>query len=175
LCYALDYGRYVEEVPLQWQNVSFWPPEWLQVILGWKDNETARKRHETCTLWPKINGNLIRCHLQGFGQNPENCPRCRKSCAIAHENGPKRTFSRSHKIQNRLTRRPTRWCYALNYGGYVEEGPLQWRNVWFLPPEWLQVIVCWKGNEMARKRHWTCTLWPKTQWKPHKMSSTRIW
>jgi hypothetical protein len=67
------------------------------------------------------------------------------------------------------------WCHALNYGRYVEEGPLEWRNVSFCPPEWLTVILGWKGNEMARKRHGTCTLLPKNQWKPHKMWSTRIW
>jgi hypothetical protein len=46
------------------------PPEWLTVILGWKGNETARKRHGTCTYGPKTNANLIRSHLQGFGKNP---------------------------------------------------------------------------------------------------------
>jgi hypothetical protein len=111
LCYALDYGRYVEEVPLQWQNVSFWPPEWLQVILGWKDNETARKRHGTCTLWPKNQWKPHKMSSTRIWSKSErfrkNCPRCRKSGAIAHENGPKQTFSRSHKIWNRLARRPT--------------------------------------------------------------------
>jgi hypothetical protein len=67
------------------------------------------------------------------------------------------------------------WCYDLKYGRYVEKKPLEWRNVSFCPSEWLTVILGWKGNETARKRHGTCTLWPKNQWKPHKMSSTRIW
>jgi hypothetical protein len=57
-CYALSYGRYVEERPLQWRNVSFWPPEWLQVILGWKGNETTRKRYGTCTLRHKNQSNV---------------------------------------------------------------------------------------------------------------------
>jgi hypothetical protein len=50
--------------------VSSWPPEWLQLILGWKGNETARKGMERVPYGPQINGNLIRCHLQGFGKNP---------------------------------------------------------------------------------------------------------
>jgi hypothetical protein len=37
----------------------------------------------------------------------KNCPRCRKSSAIAHENRPKRTFSGKNKIRIRLARRPT--------------------------------------------------------------------
>jgi hypothetical protein len=60
---------------------------------------------------PKINGNLIKCHLQGFCDNSggfrKNWPGCRKSCAIAHENRPKRTFSGKNKIRIRLAQRPT--------------------------------------------------------------------
>jgi hypothetical protein len=41
----------------------------LIVILGWKGNETARKRHGT-PYGPKTIGNLIRCHLQGFAKIP---------------------------------------------------------------------------------------------------------
>jgi hypothetical protein len=41
------------------------------------------------------------------GRFPKNWPGCRKPCAIAHENRPKRTFSRKNKIGTRLARRPT--------------------------------------------------------------------
>jgi hypothetical protein len=95
-CYALNYGRYVEQGPLEWRNVSFCPLEWLTVILGWKGNETARKRHGMCTLWPK---NQWKPHMMSStriwkksGRFRKSWPGCRKSCAIAHENGPKRTF-----------------------------------------------------------------------------------
>jgi hypothetical protein len=40
------------------------------------------------------------------GWFPKNWPRCRKPCAIAHENRPKRTFSGKNKIRARLARRP---------------------------------------------------------------------
>jgi hypothetical protein len=56
---------------------------------------TARKSHGTCTLWPKTNGNLIRCHLQGFGKNSggfEKVDPGAENRVLAHENGPKRTF-----------------------------------------------------------------------------------
>jgi hypothetical protein len=59
---------------------------------------------------PKINENLIRCHLQGFGKKPggfEKIVSGAENRVLAHENGPERTFSRSHKIRIRLTRRPT--------------------------------------------------------------------
>jgi hypothetical protein len=44
-----------------------------------------------------------------------------------------------------------RWCCALNYGRYVEEGPPEGRN----SPFWLlfeQVILGCKGTLMGRKR-----------------------
>jgi hypothetical protein len=45
------------------------------------------------------------------------------------------------KIWTRLAQRPTLVCYPLNYGRYMEKGPLEWRNVSF----WLlfeQIIFC---------------------------------
>jgi hypothetical protein len=69
-CYALNYGRYVEEGPLELRNVSFCPPEWLIVILGWKGNERPVKGMERVPYGPKTNGNLIRCQLQIFCKYP---------------------------------------------------------------------------------------------------------
>jgi hypothetical protein len=43
----------------------------------------------------KTNGNLIRCHLQGFGKNPggfEKVDPGAENRVLAHENGSKRTF-----------------------------------------------------------------------------------
>jgi hypothetical protein len=41
------------------------------------------------------------------GRFQKNWPGCRKPCAIAHENRPKRTFLRNNKIRTCLARRPT--------------------------------------------------------------------
>jgi hypothetical protein len=41
------------------------------------------------------------------GRFSKNCPGCRKPCAIADVNRPKRTFSRKNKIRTRLAWRPT--------------------------------------------------------------------
>jgi hypothetical protein len=71
----------------------------------------TRNRTGTWTLWSK---NQSKPHkmsstsiLWQFERFPKNCPGCRKPCAIAHENRPKRTFSRKNKIRTRLARRPT--------------------------------------------------------------------
>jgi hypothetical protein len=71
----------------------------------------TRKRTGTWTLWSK---NQSKPHkmsstsmLWQFRRFPKNWPGCRKPCVIAHENLPKRTFSRKNKIRTRLARRPT--------------------------------------------------------------------
>jgi hypothetical protein len=68
------------------------------------------KRPRTWTLWSKngwkphkMSSTTI---LWQSGRFPKNWPRCRKPCAIAHENRPKRTFSRKN-IRTRLAWRPT--------------------------------------------------------------------
>jgi hypothetical protein len=67
------------------------------------------KGMERVPYGPKTNGNLIRCHLQGLSKNPGGFEKVDPGAEnrVAHENGPKRTFSQSHKIRNRLARRPT--------------------------------------------------------------------
>jgi hypothetical protein len=62
-------------------------------------------------------------------------------CYIAHKNRPKQTFSRKIKFEPVLPGDLPWWCYALNYGRYVEKGLFECRNVSFrLPFE--QVIFC---------------------------------
>jgi hypothetical protein len=69
------------------------------------------KGMERVPYGPKTNGNLIRCHLQGFGKNsrvfekvdPGAENRVLKLTKMARN----RRFSRSHKIRNRLARSPT--------------------------------------------------------------------
>jgi hypothetical protein len=77
----------------------------------------------------KINANLIRCHLQGFGKNPggfkkiypgaENCVLLLTKMA---RNG---RFREVIKFETVWHGDLPWWCYALNYGRHVEEGPLQ--------------------------------------------------
>jgi hypothetical protein len=71
----------------------------------------TRKRPGTWTLWSqnqwkphKMSSTRILWQSERF---PKNWPGCRKPCSIAHENRPKRTFSRKNKIRTRLARRPT--------------------------------------------------------------------
>jgi hypothetical protein len=78
---------------------------------------------------PKINGNLIRCHLQGFGKNPGGFEKI-------DQGAENRVLQLTKMARNGLFREVIKfetiwpgdlpwWCYALNYGRYVEEGPLQ--------------------------------------------------
>jgi hypothetical protein len=83
---------------------------WANCLLG-KVTKWPVKGLERGPYGPKINGNLINCHLQGFCDNPRGFPKywpgCRKLCAIAHENRAKRTFPRKNEILTCLGRRPT--------------------------------------------------------------------
>jgi hypothetical protein len=71
----------------------------------------TRKRPGTWTLWSKNQSKPHKMSSTSFlwksGRFPKNWPGCRKPCAIAHENRPKRTFSRKNKIWNRLAQKPT--------------------------------------------------------------------
>jgi hypothetical protein len=61
----------------------------------WSKNQwKPHKMSSTTILWKS-------------GRFPKNWPRCRKPCAIAQENRPKRTFSGKNEIQTRLAQRPT--------------------------------------------------------------------
>jgi hypothetical protein len=51
--------------------------------------------------------NVIYKYLLTIHEVSEKLARVPKTCAIAHENRPKRTFSRKNKIRTRLARRPT--------------------------------------------------------------------
>jgi hypothetical protein len=60
---------------------------------------------------PKTNGNLIRCHLQGFDKKPRGFEKVDTGAENRvlwlmkmARNG---RFSRCHKVRNRLARRPT--------------------------------------------------------------------
>jgi hypothetical protein len=102
-CYALNYGQYVEEGPLEWQNVSFWLP-FEHVIVCYERHGTWTVRSKNQWKPHKMSSTRI---LWQSGRFPKNWAGCRKPCAIAHENRPKRTFSGKNKIRTRLAQRPT--------------------------------------------------------------------
>jgi hypothetical protein len=94
---------------------------------------------------PKINGNLIKCQLQGFCDNPggfqKNGPGAEAVCYSSRKSPETDVFAKKIKFEPVWPGDLPWWCYALNYGRYVEKRPLEWRNVSF----WLsceQVIVC---------------------------------
>jgi hypothetical protein len=89
----------------------------------------TRKRPGTWALWSK---NQSKPHkmssttiLWQSGRFPKNWPGCRKPCAIAHENRPKRTFSRKNKIRTRLARRPTLVVLCLKLWSVRREGTVR--------------------------------------------------
>jgi hypothetical protein len=69
------------------------------------------KRPGTWTLWSKNQSKPHKMSSTSILWQSERFPKhwlgCRKPCAIAHENRPKRTFSGKNKIRTRLARRPT--------------------------------------------------------------------
>jgi hypothetical protein len=86
----------------------------------------TRKRPGTWTLWSKNQSKPHKMSSTSFlrqsGRFLKNWPGCRKPCAIAHENRPKRAFSRKNKIRNRLARKPTLVVLCLKLWSVRGEG-----------------------------------------------------
>jgi hypothetical protein len=86
----------------------------------------TRKRPRTWTLWSKNQSNPHKISSTSFlwqsARFPKNWPVCRKPFATAHENRPKRTFSRKNKIRNRLARKPTLVVLCLKLWSVRAEG-----------------------------------------------------
>jgi hypothetical protein len=89
----------------------------------------TRKKPGTWTLWSK---NQSKPHKMSFtrilwqsGRFPKNWPRCRKPCAIAHENRQKWMFSQKNKIRTRLARRPTLVVLCLKLWSEHGEGTVR--------------------------------------------------
>jgi hypothetical protein len=100
----------------------------------------TRKRPGTWTLWSK---NQSKPHkmsstsiLWQSGRFPKNWPGCRKPCAIAHENRPKRTFLRKNKIRTRLARRPTLVVLCLKLWSLRGEGTVRLTKCVILSSVW---------------------------------------
>ena len=78
---------------------------------------------------PKINRNLIKCHLQVFCDNPGGFQKIGPgaenrvlSLTKIARNG---RFREKIKFETVWPGNLPWWCYALNYGRYVEKGPLE--------------------------------------------------
>jgi hypothetical protein len=100
----------------------------------------TRKRPGTWTLWykhqskpHKMSSTSILWHSEKF---PKNWHGCRKPCAIAHENRPKRTFSRKNKIRTRLARRPTMVVLCLKLWSVRGEGTVRVTKCVILASVW---------------------------------------
>jgi hypothetical protein len=101
----------------------------------------TRKRPGTWALWSK---NQSKPHkmssirtLSQSGRFPKNWLGCRKPCAnIAHENSPKRTFSRKNKIRTRLARRPTLVVLCVKLWSVRGEGTIRVTKCVILASVW---------------------------------------
>jgi hypothetical protein len=78
---------------------------------------------------PKTNGNLIRCHLKGFEKILEvskKLTRVPKIVCYSSRKWPETdVFCEVIKFETVWPGYLSWRCYALNYGRYVEEGPLE--------------------------------------------------
>jgi hypothetical protein len=118
---------------------------WASNCLLGKATKRPVKGLERGPYRPKINRNLIKCHLQGFCDNPGGF----QKIGPGAENRVLwlTKIARNWRFREKIKLEPVWpgdlpwWCYALYYGRYVEKGPLEWRNVSFwLPFE--QVNFC---------------------------------
>jgi hypothetical protein len=100
----------------------------------------THKRPGTWTQWSQKQSkphkmSSIRIFWQS-GRFPKNWAGCRKPYAIAHENRPKRTFSRINKIRTRLARRPTLVVLCLKLWSVRGEGTVRVTKCVILASVW---------------------------------------
>jgi hypothetical protein len=76
---------------------------------------------------PKTNGNLIRCDLQGFGKIREVSKKLTRVivCYSSRKWPETDVFCEVIKFATGWTEDLPWLCYALNYGWYMDEGPLE--------------------------------------------------
>jgi hypothetical protein len=115
----------------------------------------TRKRPGTWTLLSK---NQSKPHkmpstsiLWESGRFPKNWHGCRKPCAIAHENRPKRTFSRKNKIRTRLARRPTLVVLCLKLCSVRGEGTVRVTKCVILASVWASNFLLGKTTKRPVK------------------------
>jgi hypothetical protein len=115
----------------------------------------TRKRPGTWTLWSK---NQSKPHkmsstssLWQSGRFPKNWPGCWKPCAMAHENRPKRTFSRKNKIPTHLSRRPTLVVLCLKLWSVRGEGTIRVTKCVILASVWASNFLLGKVTKWPVK------------------------
>jgi hypothetical protein len=115
----------------------------------------THKRPGTWTLWSKIQSKPHKMSsttiLWKSGRFPKNWPGCRKPCAIAHENRPKRTFSRKNKIRTRLARRPTLVVLFLKLWSVRGEGTVRVTKYVILASVWASSCLLGKVTKWPVK------------------------
>jgi hypothetical protein len=141
---------------------------WASNCLLRKVTKRPVKGLERGPYGPKINWNLIKCHLQGFCDNPggfqKNWPGCRTPCAIAHENHPKRTFSRKNKIWTCLARRPTLVVLCLKLWSVHGEGTVRVTKYVILASVWASNFLLGKATKRPVKGLERGPYGPKINW-----------
>jgi hypothetical protein len=85
------------------------------------------------------------------GRFPKNLPGCRKPCAIAHENRPKRTFSRKNKIWTHLARRPTLVVLCLKLWSVCGGGTVRVTKCVILASVWASNCLLGKATKRLVK------------------------
>jgi hypothetical protein len=119
-------------------------------LLG-KKTKRPVKGLERGPYGPKINGNLIKCHLQVFCDNPGGFRKIgpgAEPCAIAHENCSKQTFSRKNIIRIRLARRTTLVVLCLKLWSVRGEGTVRVTKCVILASVWAS--NCLQGKVTKR-------------------------
>jgi hypothetical protein len=116
----------------------------------------THKRPGTWNLWSK---NQSKPHkmsstriLWQSGRFPRNWPGCRKPCAIAHENHPKRTFSRKNKIRTCLARRRTLVVLCLKLWSVGGHGTVRVTKYLILASVWASNCLLAKVTKWPIKR-----------------------
>jgi hypothetical protein len=115
----------------------------------------TRKSPGTWTIWSKNKSkphkmSSIRILWQS-GRFLKNWPGCRKPCAIAHENRPKRSFSRKNKIQTYLARRPTLVELCLKLWSVRGEGTVRVTKCVILASVWASNFLLGKVTKWPVK------------------------
>jgi hypothetical protein len=105
---------------------------------------------------PKTNGNLIKCHLQGFCDNlggfQKIGPSAENRVLWANENRPKRTFlQKKTKIQLFLDRRPTLVVLCLKLWSVLGGGTVRVTKCVILPSVWASNCLLGKATKRPVK------------------------
>jgi hypothetical protein len=108
---------------------------WASNCLLGKATKRPIKGLERGPYGPKINRNLIKCHLPGFCNNPRGFqkigPGAENRVLWLTKITRNERFRKKNKIRTRLARRPTQVVICLKQWSVRGEGPFEWRNMSF--------------------------------------------